>query len=94
MRHDRIVKQLDKMVARGELTDAEASQLRITEGTPAFEHAMAAVRARHAAERMAPAVAAGEMTQQEADAYLDRIRAGEHPAGLRSRLASHGPRRH
>ena len=48
---------------------------------------MGAVRARHAGTRVARAVAAGDMSQGEADANLERLRSGEHPEGLRARLA-------
>ena len=94
MNQVRILKQLGKMVESGQLTADEAAGLRAAAGTPEFDTAMGAVRARHAEERMVPAVASGEMTQQDADAYLDRIRAGEHPKGLRARLSAHRPRRH
>ena len=94
MNQGRILEQLDKMVESGQLTVDEAARLRAAAGTPDFDTAMAAVRARHAEERMVPAVASGEMTQRDADAYLDRIRAGEHPKGLRVRLSAHRPRRH
>ena len=39
-------------------------------------------------------MAAGEMSQEEADQYLERLRKGEHPKGLRARLRKHGPRKH
>jgi polyhydroxyalkanoate synthesis regulator phasin len=94
VKQDRIIKQLDRMVDKGELTAEEAADLRAAEGTPDFERVMGGIRARHAQERMEPAVVAGEMTQREADDYLDRIRAGEHPKGLRARLGSHRARQH
>jgi hypothetical protein len=40
------------------------------------------------------AVRSGEMAQEEADANLARLRRGEHPKGLRARLANHRPRSH
>jgi hypothetical protein len=43
---------------------------------------------------MVSAIAAGEMTQQEADAYLDQLRRGDHPKGLRARLSNHRPSKH
>ena len=42
---------------------------------------------------MESAIAKGEMTQEEADGYLVRLRDGEHPEGLRARLRKHRPRR-
>jgi len=92
--HDRIIRQLDRMVDSGQLTEQEATRLRATEGTPEFEQVVATVRARHAEIRMVPAVAAGEMSQAEADAFLDQLRSGAHPNGLRARLAGHHPRSH
>ena len=38
---------------------------------------------------MEGAIAQGEMTQEEADGYLERLRSGEHPKGLRARLRKH-----
>lgn len=38
---------------------------------------------------METAIADGEMNQQEADEYLERLRKGEHPKGLRARLRMH-----
>ncbi|HVC71011.1 MAG TPA: hypothetical protein VNC61_12215 [Acidimicrobiales bacterium] len=94
MRQDRILEQVDKMVTSGRITEAEAAQLRATEGTPEFDAAVGAIRARHAGSHMESAIADGEMSQEEANGYLDRLRAGEHPKGLRARLVKHRPRRH
>ncbi len=94
MNEKRIIKQLDKMVATERMTEAEAAHLRETAGTPGFDAAMGAVRARHASAQMDSAIRSGELTQEEADAYLDRLRNGDHPQGLRARLANHRPRTH
>jgi len=94
MNQDRIIGQLDKMVAAGRMTEQEAARLRATAGTPEFETTLAGVRTRHAAVQVDAAISAGEMSQEEADAYLDRLRSGEHPKGLRARLARHRPRTH
>jgi len=94
MKPDRILGQLDKMVASGRITEPEAAHLRATAGTPEFDTAMGAVRARHAGAKMEGAIRSGEMTQEEADANLERLRRGEHPKGLRARLAKHRPRTH
>ena len=90
MNSDRIVKQLDKMVQTGRMTEDEAQCIREAEGTPAFEQAVLNVRVRHAAERLDAAVASGEMSREEADGQLQRLREGEHPKGLRARLSMHG----
>ena len=94
MKEKRILQQLDKMVASGRITEDEAADLRAAEGTEQFERAVGVIQARHAGEHIESAIAAGEMTQEEADAYLDRLRRGDHPKGLRARLAKHRPRTH
>lgn len=81
-------------MASGRLTEDEAARLRTTEGTPEFDATMGSIRARHAGVHMDTAIAAGDMSQEEADAYLERLRSGEHPTGLRARLAKHRPRKH
>jgi hypothetical protein len=92
MKNDRIVQQLDRMVASGAITDDEAAQLRAAEGTPAFDVVVGSIRARHAGAHMEAAVAGGTMSQEEADGYLARLRSGEHPEGLRARLRTHRSR--
>ena len=94
MKEERILQQLDKMVASGRITEDEAADLRAAEGTEQFEQALGAIQVRHAGEHMQSAIPAGEMTQEEADAYLDRLRRGEHPKGLRARLAKHRSPKH
>ena len=94
MKQDRIVEQVDKMVASGRITEEEAERLRATEGTADFDAAVGEIRARHASAHMGKAIAEGEMTQEEADSYVERLRGGEHPEGLRARLRKHRPRRH
>jgi polyhydroxyalkanoate synthesis regulator phasin len=87
MQQDRILTQVDKMVAAGRLTDDEAARLRAAEGSGAFDAVVAEIRLRHARAHMDAAVADGEMTRQEADGYATLIGHGEHPQGLRARLA-------
>ena len=94
MKEERILQQLDKMVASGRITEDEATDLRAATGTEQFQRAVGAIQARHAGEHMESAIAAGEMTQAEADAYLDRLRRGDHPKGLRARLTKHRPGKH
>ena len=89
MKEERIIEQVDKMAASGRITEEEAAQLRATEGTSDFDAAVGAIRARHAGAHMEGAIAQGEMTQEEADGYLERLRSGEHPKGLRARLRMH-----
>ena len=89
MKEERILHQLDKMVASGQMTPEEAERLREAQGKPGFEAAVMEVRLRHAGEQLDSAVSAGQMSQQEADDQLDRLRRGEHPKGLRARLRAH-----
>ena len=89
MKEERILQQLDKMVASGQMTPEEAERLREAQGKPEFEAAVLDVRQRHAGERLDSAVRAGQMSQQEADDQLERLRKGEHPKGLRARLRMH-----
>ncbi len=93
MKQERIVSQIDKMVASGRITEQEAVRLRATEGTADFDAAVAGIRARHAAVHMEGAIGAGQMSQEEAASYLDRLRNGEHPKGLRAQLAMHRQRK-
>ena len=94
MKQERIISQIDNMVASGRITAEEAARLRSTEGSADFDAAIADIRARHAGVHMEGAINAGEMTREEADDYLERLRKGEHPKGLRARLALHRPRKH
>jgi len=89
MKDERIMQQVDKMVASRRITEDEAARLRAAEGTPQFEAVVGTIRARHAGAHMKAAVAEGEMSQAEADAYLAQLRGGEHPKGLRARLRMH-----
>jgi hypothetical protein len=89
MNDDRILQQVDRMVASGRITDEEAAALRAAEGTPEFDAVVGVVRARHAGAHLEAAVAEGDMSQEEADGYLARLRGGEHPKGLRARLRMH-----
>jgi hypothetical protein len=91
MKEQRIIGQIDKMVASGRITENEAVRLRSAEGTPEFDVAIGDIRARHAGAHMEGAIRAGEMSQEEADGYLERLRSGEHPKGLRAQLAKHRP---
>jgi polyhydroxyalkanoate synthesis regulator phasin len=91
MKQERIMEQIDHMVELGRITEEEAARLRATEGTDEFDAAVGAIRARHAGAHMEGAIAEGEMSQEEADGYLDRLHQGEHPEGLRARLRRHRP---
>jgi hypothetical protein len=89
MREDRIVEQLEKMVASGRITEDEAAHLRAAQGTSEMGTVMGEIRARHASPHLESAVRAGEMSREEADQQLGLIKTGEHPKGLRARLRQH-----
>lgn len=83
---ERIIEQLDTMVAKGRITPEEAEQLRATDGTPGFNDVLARIRARHAQAHTDPAVGAGRLSQEEADGLLERVLAGEHSTELRKEI--------
>ena len=86
MNEQRIIEQVDKMVASGRITPEEGERLRAAQGTDAFEEAVANVRARHAQAHTNSAVSDGRMSQAEADGLLERVRSGEHSRELRSHI--------
>jgi polyhydroxyalkanoate synthesis regulator phasin len=85
-----MMERLDAMVANGRITPDEAARQRATDGTPEFDQVVAGVRARHAQAHTDPAVAEGRMSQDDADAYLERVRDGEHSRDLRTRIRGKG----
>ncbi|MHB8340312.1 MAG: hypothetical protein ACYDB7_03960 [Mycobacteriales bacterium] len=89
----RLIEQADKMVRSGRLTTEEATRLRAARSGDEVEQVVRDIRVRHAGARLDTAVAEGGMSRGEAEAFLDRLRRGEHPRGLRSHLAQFPPRR-
>ncbi|MGH9077646.1 MAG: hypothetical protein ACRDY0_09390 [Acidimicrobiales bacterium] len=89
----RLLERLDRMVEKGQVTAEEAGRLRAAETDGDFDAAVVAIRGRHAGVRLSAAVDAGQMSQAEDDANLERIRRGEHPRGLRAHVARLAPRR-
>ena len=85
-KRERIVKNLDSMVESGRVTETEAAHLREAPLPVAFERAIRDIRVRHAASKLDAAVEAGEMSTQDAEAILVRLRKGEHSGALRARL--------
>jgi hypothetical protein len=88
----RVVSQLDRMVERGQLTGDEADRIRAAGDPVEFDAAVIAVRLRHAGARMEAAIESGQMSREEADDNLDKLRRGEHPKALRSHLRKLVPR--
>jgi hypothetical protein len=86
-RRSRVLTQLAKLTASGRLTEEEATRLRAATGPREFDDAVRDISVRHASAAVAAAVADGRMSQDEADAVLDRLRSGEHSRSLRAYLA-------
>jgi predicted RecB family nuclease len=87
-KRDRILKNIDSMVSAGRMSRDEAASLRAAEGTEAFDQALGAFQARLAKERIEADVAAGDMTQAEADGYIERLHHGEDPIKLLGRMSN------
>jgi polyhydroxyalkanoate synthesis regulator phasin len=85
---ERLLKQLDKMVASGRVTETEAAQLRAARDSDEFDQAARDIRVRHAREHLNAAVEGGQMTQQEANSHLEGLKRGEHSRSLRAHLRS------
>ena len=89
---ERLLKQLDKMVASGRVTETEAARLRTAAGSDEFDSASRDIRVRHARAQLNAAVEGGQMTQEEADAHLEGLKRGEHSRSLRAHLRRLLPR--
>ena len=89
----RLLDRLDRMVATGRVTDAEAAAIRAADSPEAFDESVARVRTRHATPHLDAAVEEGSMTESDADAYRSRLARGEHPRGLRGHLRRRRPHR-
>jgi polyhydroxyalkanoate synthesis regulator phasin len=85
---ERLLKQLDKMVASGRVTENEAARLRAATGSDEFDNAARDIRVRHAREHLNAAVEGGQMTEEEANAHLEGLKRGEHSRSLRAQLRS------
>lgn len=82
----RLLGRLDAMVKSGRVTESEAARVRTATEQGEFESAILEIRARHVGTRLDSAVDGGDLTRQEADAILERVRAGEHSRALRTHL--------
>jgi polyhydroxyalkanoate synthesis regulator phasin len=89
---ERLVERLDHMVQSGQVTAEEASELRSATNAADYDAAVVRVRARHAQARFDAAIVAGQMTQAEASANMERILKGEHPRSLRAHLRKIAPK--
>jgi hypothetical protein len=91
-RREKLLEGLDRMVESGQVTETEAARLRTAADPDEFENAVRGIRVRHAGAKMDAAVEGGNMTQEEANANLARLEAGEHPRSLRAHLRKLPPR--
>jgi hypothetical protein len=89
-KRDGLLKQLDRLLASGRITSAEADRLREATNRDEFDSAARDISIRHAQTRLDAAVKAGEMTEEEAQNQLEVLRNGEH----RRTLRGHSLRRH
>ncbi|HEY2437382.1 MAG TPA: hypothetical protein VGH93_09380 [Solirubrobacteraceae bacterium] len=83
---ERLLGRLDAMIKSGRVTETEAARLRTAAEGDEFESAIVDISARHVGTRLDSAVGAGDMSRQEADAVLERVRSGEHSSALRAHL--------
>jgi hypothetical protein len=81
-----LTQSIDKLLASGQVTEEEAARLQAALEHGRRDEVVRDIRVRHAEAALAGAVQDGRMTQQEADGYLDRLRAGEHSRSLRVHL--------
>lgn len=88
----RLLAQLDRMVESGRVTEAEAAELRAAgDDHKRFDRAIRSIRQRHASPKLDAAVAADEMTADEASGHLTSLGDGTHDAALRAQLRHHRP---
>jgi hypothetical protein len=85
-----LLQQLDRLLASGRITSAEAVRLREATNRDEFDAAARDISVRHAQGQLDAAVEAGEMTEEEARIQLEVLRNGEH----RRTLRGHSRRRH
>ena len=90
---ERLLERLDKLVESGRVTPAEAAGLRAARGSDEFDSVVRAIRVRHAGTHLGAAVEGGQMTQEEADGHLERLKSGAHPRSLRAHLRRLRPAR-
>jgi len=86
---DALIGRLDKMVAAGRFTTAEAERLRSAVESGDLDQVIGEIRSRHVKETLDAAVLGGGIGADEADAILEQVKRGEHPrlpAGLRRRF--------
>jgi polyhydroxyalkanoate synthesis regulator phasin len=88
-RRQRLLGRLDRMVESGRVTEEESDSLRTANSNEDFDEVVRHIRVRHATAGLSAAVEDGDMTAEEADRAVERLRSGEHPTGLRANLRRH-----
>ena len=68
------------------MSEEEAAAWESADTDEAREAIMRGVRARHAAARLEAAVAAGDISADEADTLIEQVRRGDHSSALRHRI--------
>lgn len=81
----KVPRHLGRLVESGRLTPQEADRLREADEDE-IDEVVVGIRARHATARLEAAVAAGDITTEDADRLVERLRAGEHSPELRAQL--------
>ncbi len=82
----RLLGRLDAMVRSGRVTSDEAARLRAAADAAEFDTTITDIRVRHATRRLDSAVDDGALSRQEDNAFIERLRRGEHSAALRAHL--------
>ncbi|MDQ3343655.1 MAG: hypothetical protein M3524_08790 [Actinomycetota bacterium] len=93
-RQDQLLDNLARMVQAGRFTMEEAERLRAAANSSDFDDVVGDIRRRHIQATVDAAVEDGGLTQEEADAMLERVENGEDPRLLRDlRRSLHAHRR-
>ena len=88
-RSARLIERLDRLVEAGRLSEEEAERLRTAAASGELDDAVRQIRLKHARVRICAAVEGRQLTQDEADAIVERLENGEDPRflhALRRRL--------
>src|SRR6266498_1736095 len=86
----RLLERLETLVEAGRVTDEEAERLRVAAASGELDEGVRQIRLGHARATIGAAVEDGRLTQDEADASLERLHNGEDPRFLRG-LRRHRP---
>lgn len=82
-RGPRLLERIDKLVQAGRVNEEDASRLRAAADTGELDEAAREIQLRHATARVNDAVEDGALTQEQAQAFLERLANGEDPRFLR-----------